>query len=268
MKLQNKTISISIGKQYFFATVILFIFILMIYYVQDVIGYQTVSLILLMIIFLLPLFNFERGPIILYAIISALAWDYYFIPPHFTMYIAKTEDVVTLFTFFIVAVTNGVLTTRLKAQKTISNEKEYRSNVLYNLLKDLSLGKDLDKILQKVVQQIQKVFGYESIIFFPEDQNKLKREPHPAGNFKPNEMEWLAAETSFKNKIETGITTGLVQGAEAIYFPVDINNSILFVIGIKINGDIKQDSSEMELLKNFIKEISSFIEQHISYSIP
>ena len=268
MKPQNKTIKISLGKQYFFATVILFIFILMLYYVQDVIGYQTVSLILLMIIFLLPLFNFERGPIILSAIISALAWDYYFIPPHFTMHIAKTEDVVTLFMFFIVAVTNGVLTTRLKAQKTISNEKERKSNVLYNLLKDLSLGKDMDEILKKVVQQIQKVFGYESIIFFPEDQNRLKREPHPAGNFKPNEMEWLAAETSFKNKMETGITTGLVQGAEAIYFPIDINNSILFVIGIKINGDIKQDSSEMELLKSFIKEISSFIEQHISYSIP
>jgi two-component system, OmpR family, sensor histidine kinase KdpD len=268
MKPQNKIIKISLGKQYFFASVILFIFILILYYIQDVIGYQTVSLILLMIIFLLPLFNFERGPIILSAIISALAWDYYFIPPHFTMYIAKTEDIVTLFMFFIVAVTNGVLTTRLKAQKAISNEKERKSNVLYNLLKDLSLGKDLDETLQKVVQQIQKVFGYESIIFFPEDQNRLKREPHPAGNFKPNEMEWLAAETSFKNKMETGITTGLVQGAEAIYFPIDINNSILFVIGIKLNGDIKQDSSEMKLLKSFIKEISSFIELHISYSIP
>jgi two-component system, OmpR family, sensor histidine kinase KdpD len=267
MKPQNKIIKISIGKQYFFATVILFIFILILYYVQDAIGYQTVSLILLLIIFLLPLFNFERGPIILSAIISALAWDYYFIPPHFTMYIAKTEDIVTLFMFFIVAVTNGVLTTRLKAQKTISNEKERKSNVLYNLLKDLSLGKDLDDILKKAVQQIQKVFGFESIIFFPEDHNKLKREPHPAGNFKSNEMEWLAAETSFKNKTEAGKNTGLIQGSEAIYFPLEINDSVLFVIGIKIDDSLKPDSPDMELLRSFIKEISSFIEQHISYSI-
>ncbi|MGE5807409.1 MAG: DUF4118 domain-containing protein, partial [Ignavibacteria bacterium] len=146
MKLQNKTVSISTGKQYFLSTFILFVFIMLLYFVQDVIGYQTVSLILLLIIFLLPLFNFERGPIILSAVISALAWDYYFIPPHFTMHIAKPEDVMMLFMFFIVATTNGVLTARLKAQKNDMIEKERRSNALYNLIKELSSAKDLNEV--------------------------------------------------------------------------------------------------------------------------
>ena len=127
----KKTINISIGKQYFISTLLLFIFISALYYIQNIIGYETVSLILLLIIFLLPIFNFEKGPIFISAVISALAWDYYFIPPHFTMKIDKTEDVVMLVMFFIVAVTNGVLTAKLKAKDNKMIEKDESLKALY-----------------------------------------------------------------------------------------------------------------------------------------
>jgi len=236
--------------------------------VQDFIGYQTVSLILLLIIFLLPLFNFEKGPIISSAVISALAWDYYFIPPHFTMHIAKTEDVMMLFMFFIVAVTNGVLTARLKVQKNNMIEKERRSNALYNLLKDLSFGKDINDVTKKAVQQIFNVFGFESVIYYSGDHNKLNRNPHPASNFIPDEMEWLAAELSFKDKIETGKTTKTLPDTDALYFPLKRIDSVFGVIGVKINDDMKSDSSEIEFLRNFSGEISLFLERHLYYSNP
>jgi two-component system sensor histidine kinase KdpD len=238
------------------------------YYVQDIIGYQTVSLILLLILFLLPVFNFEKGPIILSAVISALAWDYYFIPPHFTMHIDKTEDVVMLFMFFFVAVTNGVLTSRLKVQKNDMIEKEKKLNALYNLIKDLSQGKNLDEIFIRVVKQIKNTFESETVIFLSENENKVRREPHPASNFTPDEMEWLAAETSFKNKTETGKNTGSVEGTEARYFPLIANGTVLSVIGIKINEEIASGKKEMEFLRNYIKEIIPFIEKYISYSMP
>ncbi len=238
------------------------------YQVQDYIGYQTVSLILLLIIFLLPLFNFEKGPIILSAVISALAWDYYFIPPHFTMHIARTEDVVMLFMFFIVAVTNGVLTARLKVQKNNMIEKERRSNAFYNLVKKLADGKDLNDVSQKSIKQIFDVFGFESVIFFSPGYNKLSREPHPASNFKPDEMEWLAAEMSFIKKTEAGKTTPTLNDIDAVYFPLMKIDSVFGVIGVKINDDIKSDSAEKEFLSSFIKEISPFMEKHLNYSIP
>jgi len=268
MKTQNQTFSFSIGRQYFFSTVILFIFIIALYYVQDFIGYQTVSLILLLIIFLLPLFNFEKGPIISSAVISALAWDYYFIPPHFTMHIAKTEDVMMLFMFFIVAVTNGVLTARLKVQKNNMIEKERRSNALYNLLKDLSFGKDINDVTKKTVQQIFNVFGFESVIYYSGDHNKLNKNPHPASNFIPDEMEWLAAELSFTDKIETGKTTNALQDTDALYFPLKKNDTLFGVMGVKVNDDLENAQSEKEFLRSFIKEITPFIEKSLNYSIP
>jgi two-component system sensor histidine kinase KdpD len=268
MKTKMKNISISIGIQYFLATLILFIFIMLLYLVQDIIGYQTVSLILLLIIFLLPLFNFEKGPIILAAIISALAWDYYFIPPHFTMHIAKPEDVMTLFMFFIVAITNGVLTSQLKTQKNEMMEKERRSNAFNNLLKDLSLGKDLDDVTAKAIQQISNTFGAESAVFFSSNHLKLNREPHPASSFKPDEMEWFVAELAYVNKKESGKTTSTLSDANAMYFPLKANDHIFGVMGVRISDDLDSESKELEFLRNFVNEISIFLERHLTYSIP
>jgi len=268
MNTRKKSISLSIGVQYFLATLILFIFIMLLYLVQDIIGYQTVSLILLLIIFLLPLLNFEKGPIILSAIISALAWDYYFIPPHFTMHIAKPEDVMTLFMFFVVAMTNGVLTSRLRTQKNEMMEKERRSNAFYSLLKDLSSGKDLNDVTEKSIKQISNAFGAESVVFYSSDHSKLKREPHPASSFKPDEMEWFVAELAYVNKSESGKTTSTLSDANAMYFPLKGADHIFGVIGVKINDDVESESKEIIFLRDFVKELALFLERHLTHSIP
>lgn len=268
MKTKIKNINIPIGVQYFLATFILFIFILILYTVQDIIGYQTVSLILLLIIFLLPLFNFEKGPIILSAIISALAWDYYFIPPHFTMHIDKTEDVVMLFMFFIVALINGVLTSQLRTQKNTMIEKERKSNAYYNLLKELSGGKELNDSVLRAVLQIKKTFNADSVIFFSSDHNKLNREPHQTSNYLPDEMEWFVAELAYVNKRQTGKNTDTLSDANATYFPLTGKEKVFGVIGIKFQSGFEITSSELEFLLSYVREITPFLERHLNYSKP
>ncbi len=252
-------ITLSKDKQYLFSTIILLIFIFVLYNLQNAVGYETVSLILILILFLLPVFNFEQGPIILSAVVSALAWDYYFIPPHFTMHIAKTEDGVMLLMFFVVAVTNGVLTSKLKAQKNEMELKEKRLNSLYTLVKSLSAEHNLDDLVRAAVDQIFAVFGFEAVIFFPADENQLRREAHPASSFSFDEMEWLAAEVAFKEKIESGRSTNSLPAAKAKYFPVIDEDRVVFVIGLTISDKTVSDKSESEFLNRFLSEIVSYL---------
>ena len=268
MKNLNKSLSFSIEKQYLFSTILLFGFITILYFIQDIIGYQTVSLLLLLIVFLLPFLNLGRGPIILSAVISALAWDYFFIPPHFTMHIAKAEDVVMFFMFSVVAITSAILTTHLKAQKNEMRKMERVSKSLYNLLKDLSGGSDLNDVTKKAIQQIYNVFGISSAIFYPSAQYKLKKEPHPASTFIPNEKEWFLAELSFRNRIETGKSTNTSPDANVICFPLGTADTIFGVIVLKINNYFNSEPREIEFLRNFIKEIGLFLEKYLDYSNP
>lgn len=259
---------ISTEKQYFFSTVILFFFIALLYSIQDTIGYETVSMILLLIIFILPIFNFSRGPIILSAVISALAWDYYFIPPHFTLYIAKTEDVMMLIMFFIVAVTNGVLATRVFRYRNDLMKVERRWKSLYTFIKELAGSNDTDEVLVTAVKNIERVFRLETVVFL-NNGSQLARSPHPSGSFIPDEMEWLAAEASFRLKSPGGNTTDLVGNADALYVPVtDTKGEVICMIGIKLTEKIKEDKEEMKFLRSFIDEISLFIKKPGIYSRP
>jgi two-component system sensor histidine kinase KdpD len=178
------------------------------------------------------------------------------------MHIDRTEDVVMLFMFFIVALTNGVLTSQLRNQKNKMSDKERRSDGFYNLLKELSSGKDLDNTIQKAIQQIQKTFKAESVIFFSSDHNKLNKEPHSASNFIPDEMEWFVAELAYVNKKETGKNTDTLSDANATYFPLHGNDKIFGVIGIRFKNEIEITPRESEFLAGYVKEITPFLGKH------
>lgn len=83
------------------------------------IGYGPISLIFLLGVLLAGIF-LARGPVLLVAALSALSWNFLFIPPLFTFHIAKFEDALTFATYFIIALTVGSLTAQLKAREHLA----------------------------------------------------------------------------------------------------------------------------------------------------
>ena len=82
-------------------------------------GYGAISLIFLLGVLLAGMV-LSRGPVLLAATLSAFSWNFLFIPPLFTLHIAKLEDALTFATYFIVAITVGSLTAQLKAREHLA----------------------------------------------------------------------------------------------------------------------------------------------------
>jgi two-component system, OmpR family, sensor histidine kinase KdpD len=82
-------------------------------------GYGAISLIFLLGVLLAGMV-LNRGPVLLVAALSALSWNFLFIPPLFTLHIAKLEDALTFATYFIIAITVGSLTAQLKAREHLA----------------------------------------------------------------------------------------------------------------------------------------------------
>jgi two-component system sensor histidine kinase KdpD len=87
----------------------------------DLIGYQAVALIYLLVVVVLALF-LGRGPVILGTALSALGWSFAFAPPRYSFHITSFYDKMMLVTFFAVAVTISQLTTRLRAHRESVNK--------------------------------------------------------------------------------------------------------------------------------------------------
>lgn len=90
-------------------------------------GYAAISLIYLLGVLLAGMV-LSRGPVLLVATLSALAWNFLFIPPRFTLHIAKLEDALTFATYFIIALTVGSLTAQLKAREHLAAQVQLAKN--------------------------------------------------------------------------------------------------------------------------------------------
>jgi K+-sensing histidine kinase KdpD len=69
--------------------------------------------------------RWNRGPVLAMGVVSALVWNFIFIPPRFTFHIEKPEDVVMFGMFFVVALSMGHLITQLR-EREAALEKNHR----------------------------------------------------------------------------------------------------------------------------------------------
>ena len=125
-------------KQYFIISVLVVLSSIVCYLFKDIVGYQVVSFGLLFLVSILALF-YGTGPILLAATLCALIWDYFFIPPQFTFHIEKPLDVLMFIMFFIIALLNGILTSKVRRQEKKIRIREERTEALYQLTNNLTL---------------------------------------------------------------------------------------------------------------------------------
>lgn len=259
--LQNLISKFQSGKyQYLMSSLIICFVLLICYSLTAQIGYQAVSLILLLVISLMPLLNLGRGPMILAALISSLSWDYYFIPPQYTMHIDKIEDVLMLFIFFIVATVSGVLTSRLRTQQKLLTIRETRTNALYNLLKELAQGRSLNDLVDISIKNIKKVFDAESVIIFPINEKKLSPKPHSSSTFTLADTEWHIANWCFLDGQKAGKFTNTLPISDAQFIPL-IGSRKIGVIGLKFTNDQPLHFEQEILLEAFINQITINLER-------
>ena len=90
-------------------------------------GYAAISLIYLLGVLLAGMI-LSRGPVLVVATLSAVSWNFLFIPPRFTLHIDKLEDALTFLTYFIIALTVGGLTAQLKAREHLAAQVQLAKN--------------------------------------------------------------------------------------------------------------------------------------------
>jgi two-component system sensor histidine kinase KdpD len=119
-------------------------------------------------------FFFGTGPILLAATMSALIWDFFFIPPPYTLHVNKPEDMLMLIMFFIIALLSGVLTSRIRRQEMKIRIREERTNALYQLTRELSTATGIEEVITIAKNDIKKYFNLESRILLKNDSGDLE----------------------------------------------------------------------------------------------
>jgi two-component system, OmpR family, sensor histidine kinase KdpD len=256
----RRTVSHSGLSQYAVAAAIVLLLAALCYPFEATLGYQTVSLILILAVVMLPL-RFGVGPVILAAAISALTWNYFFIPPRFTFAIAKPQDLLMMMVLFATATVSGVLTARVRTREKAVRSRETRATALYTLTNDLSSAGNQDDVAGAAVLNIRKFFDVDVALFLSELDGDFINRPHASSTYLPDGKELSVPAWVHWNEKKAGRFTDTLPFAEATYFPLSGPRYPLGVIGIKRRNADRLSLDQEALLENFLSQISSALER-------
>ena len=71
--------------------------------------------------------------LVMAATLSALIWNFFFLPPRFTFYITNFEDAMMFGMYFVIALVLGQLIARLRLTEKAERQREERATALYLL---------------------------------------------------------------------------------------------------------------------------------------
>lgn len=153
--LQSRNLSLS--RQYLISLSAVIIIAVICFFTVEWLGYRVVALVLLLVVSILAIL-FDIFPVLLTALLSALVWNFFFIPPIFNFHIGSPEDGLMFLMYFVVALINAVLTFKIREyeKKARDREEKEKSIVLYNTLLN-SLSHELRTPIAAIIGAIDTI---------------------------------------------------------------------------------------------------------------
>lgn len=111
--MQTRLEKISQAKQYGISVSAVIAVTLVGLLLNNLVGYRIVAFMLLVCVSILAM-TMDIIPVVLAALLSALLWDFLFIPPIFTFTVGTVEDRWMLFMYFVIALINATLTYKIR----------------------------------------------------------------------------------------------------------------------------------------------------------
>ncbi len=247
-------------KQYLIAAAVTIATAMALYPLRDMLGYQSISLFLLLTVVLLPL-ALDAGPVLLAAALSAVLWNYFFIPPTFTFAIGLLQDVLMLGLYFCVAAVTGVLTARIRAREKAVRLRERHATALFSLTKELSVARSQDEVARAAVESIRHTFGAETVVLLSQADGDIFTEAHPASSFAVDQKEFGVAAWVYWNERKAGRFTDTLPSSGATYHPLSGPRYPLGVIGVHIPTKEPFTFDQDALFQAFLGQIASAFER-------
>lgn len=198
-----------------------------------------------------------RGPVLFAGAVSALAWNYFFLPPKFTFIISSTEDGVLFGLYFVVALVLGQLVSRIRAQELAERRREERATALYQLMRELAQAGTRDEVVWQLVAEVSRVFEAAVAVVLP---GKDALEAHPDSSLELTEKELHVAEWAFLNRQAAGKFTDNLPGSENLHLPLATERAVLGVLSLRL-PDKSLPLARRDLLEAYARQAALVLDR-------
>lgn len=166
------------------------------------------------------------------AVLSFLAYNFFFIEPLYNFSVAKPHELFALVMFLFVAVTVGSLAGRVRDQAEATRRRVVTTLALYDFSRKLSGTAKLEDVLWAVTAQLQGLIGGRIVLLLPEGHDLvLKASWPPEDQLEPTE--WAAARWAHRHGETAGWQSKTLPRALYQFRPLRTSQGIVGVVGVR-----------------------------------
>jgi two-component system sensor histidine kinase KdpD len=110
---------------------------------------------------------------LLIAVLCALAFDYYFLPPFHTLLLAGAVEWVALLSFVASSLVVGSVAERARRQKRQAEQRQADVERLYALSQEMMLYEDAERLLRELPRLIDRIFELGPAVLYVRDLDRF-----------------------------------------------------------------------------------------------
>lgn len=220
--------------------------------VQPLIGIESVDLILLTGVVVIAV-RYGLWPSLLAVVLSSLAYNYFFLPPIYTLTIADPTNVAALFFFALVAVLVSNLAARARLQTVAVRSRTRTTESLYGFSRKLAGCGTIDDVLWATAYQIASMLKVRVVILLPTDGTIAVRAGYPPEDTL-DDADLAAARWAFENARPAGRGADTLPGAKRLFMPMHTGRGIVGVLGLDDDRTGPLLSPEQRLLLDSLSD--------------
>lgn len=163
--------------------------------------------------------------------VSVLAYNFFFLPPLYTLTIAAPENVVALLVFAVVAVIASNLTARVRSQAMAARAHARMTEDLYLFSRKLAGVVDLDDLLWATAYQIAHMLNLRVVLLLPDDESLAIRSGYPPEDIL-DEADLAAAKWAWDHASPAGRGADTLPGAKRLFLPMRTGRGAVGIVGL------------------------------------
>ena len=230
-------------------------------FLESWIGYRAVGFVFLLAVLIVGLFG-SLGAVIFSAALSAVTWNFFFIPPRMTFAISSADDMILCFSFFVVALITGLLTNRIRFHENLIREREERTNFLYETLQDIANSQGKTEFLEKVTSRVGKIMLADCGVVLKSDTEELLFNEDKPYALLLDEKDQAVAHWAFKNQKNAGWSTDTLAQSNALYIPLKgYSETIGLFVFRPLKRNRKMDLENSNLLFSVTRQLGISLER-------
>jgi two-component system, OmpR family, sensor histidine kinase KdpD len=165
------------------------------------------------------------------AFVSVLAFDFFMVPPYYTLRVSDTEYLITFAGMILVGVAISLLISKAQDYAISAHTREKENAMLYNLAKKLTGALDLSTVISVIISGIKENFGWQAVILLPHEHALTVK--GISEGLLVDEKEKAVAMWAYTNNAIVGYDTDTLHASRFRFIPIQSRHGVLGVLGVK-----------------------------------